>query len=107
MARRKNGKLLTIKLFNQILKTLLQEVLAYEEGTISSHSFRAGVASAMARAGYNDADIQRVGRWKSDAFLRYIKLGRSSRLEQQMELMKKLTEIGQNELDEMSGANNE
>lgn len=105
-ARRRNGKLLTIKLFNQILKTLLKEVLSYEEGTISSHSFRSGVASAMARAGYNDEDIKRVGRWQSDSFLRYIKLGRSSRLEQQLELMRKLTEIGQNELEEMSTSRN-
>ena len=106
-AKRKNGKLLTIKLFNQILKTLLKEVLMYEEGTISSHSFRAGVATAMARAGYNDADIQRVGRWESDSFLRYIKLGRSSRLEQQLELMRKLAEIGQNELEEMEKSRTE
>ena len=60
----------------------------------------------MARAGYNDADIKRVGRWQSDSFLRYIKLGRSSRLEQQLELMRKLTEIGQNELEEMSTSRN-
>ena len=38
-ARRSNGKLLTIRLFNQLLQTLLRDHLEYEEGTISSHSF--------------------------------------------------------------------
>ena len=52
----------------------------------------------MARAGYSDEEIQRVGRWKSDSFLKYIKLGRSSRLEQQLKLMRKLATIGENDL---------
>ena len=97
-AKRSNGKLLTIRLFNQLLQMLLKDHLSYEEGTISSHSFRAGIATAMARAGYSDEEIQRVGRWKSDSFLKYIKLGRSSRLEQQLKLMRKLAMIGENDL---------
>ena len=71
--------------------------MEYEEGTISSHSFRAGVATAMARSD-SDEEIQWIGLWKSDSFLRYIKLGRSSRLEQQLKLMRKLVDIGDNDL---------
>ena len=101
-ATRAKGKILTISKFNKVLKTLLADTLKYEEGTISSHSFRSGVATAMARAGYQDAEIQRVGRWRSDAFLKYLKLGRSSRLEQQRKLMACLEEIGQKEIQEMN-----
>ena len=52
----------------------------------------------MARAGYSDEEIERVGCWKSDSFLRNIKLGRSSRLEQQLKLMRKVADIGDNDL---------
>ena len=40
--RRSNWKLLTIRLFNQLLQTLLKDNLEYEEGTISSHSLSWG-----------------------------------------------------------------
>ena len=98
---RAKGKILTISKFNKVLQVLLKDILKYEEGTISSHSFRSGVATAMARAGYQDNEIQRVGRWRSDAFLKYLKLGRSSRLEQQRKLMSCLEDIGRKEIQEM------
>jgi hypothetical protein len=39
----------------------------------NTHSFRIGKATDMARAGYSHTQIAMVGRWKSDAFLKYIK----------------------------------
>ena len=38
------------------------------------HSFRIGAASEAAKAGYSDAQICLMGRWKSDAFRKYIRL---------------------------------
>ena len=52
--------------FNEDIKSLLGKYITY--GKISSHSFRAGLASLMAQAGYKDETIMAVGRWSSDAF---------------------------------------
>ena len=42
-------------------------------GNVNTHSLRIGGASAAAAAGLADVEIQRLGRWKSGAFLRYIR----------------------------------
>ena len=39
---------------------------------LNTHSFRIGGASAAASAGVPDSVIQILGRWKSDAYRRYI-----------------------------------
>lgn len=39
---------------------------------ITGHSFRIGAATAAARAGMEDSLIRTLGRWRSDAYLRYI-----------------------------------
>ena len=60
--------------FNGVLKNLLEPHISY--GTITGHSFRAGMATMMGLAGFTDDEIQARGRWSSSAFMRYIKLGR-------------------------------
>lgn len=40
----------------------------------TSHSFRIGAASTAAASGVSDEEIQQMGRWKSLAFKRYIRL---------------------------------
>jgi hypothetical protein len=39
-----------------------------------SHSFRIGAATSAAMNGVNEATIQTLGRWKSDAFKKYIRM---------------------------------
>ena len=73
--RKESGALLTPAEFNATLKEMLADKVPYEEGFVASHSFRAGVASVMAKLGYNDSQIQIQGRWSSDCFLKYLKLG--------------------------------
>ena len=100
-ATRSNGKIMTKRWFNATLKELLKNAVDYEKNVVSSHSFRSGVATMMARAGYSDQDIKRQGRWKSDAFLSYIRLGRSQRLEQQEKLARDLARVSRDEEAEM------
>ena len=46
----------------------------------SGHSFRIGAATAAARAGLPDSLIQTLGRWRSSAYLRYIRTPQSTLL---------------------------
>ena len=62
---------------NNVLKKLLEPYIAY--GSISGHSFRAGLATLMAQMGYSDNSIKDIGRWTSDAFKLYVKLDRITR----------------------------
>lgn len=55
---------------------LTRGVLAFcgfDSSKYKGHSFRIGVATAAASLGYSDNQIQRLGRWKSDAYKRYIR----------------------------------
>jgi Phage integrase family. len=47
--------------------------LGFSVEDIGCHSLRSGSAMAMYLAGVPVTTIQRIGRWKSDAFLRYIR----------------------------------
>ena len=67
--------------FNADLKFLLQHHFDYSKGKVTSHSFRSGLATEMAKIGYSDQDIMRIGRWKSDAYLEYVKTPRLRRMQ--------------------------
>ena len=79
--------------FNSDIKHLLQDVIDYNKGKLLSHSFRSGLVTAMARAGFSQENIQLVGRWSSEAYLNYIKQGRSARFETMKEISSRMTEL--------------
>ena len=54
--RLESGHAYTGKEFNKDLKLMLSDYVNYEKGTISSHSFRAGLATLMASLGYTGQD---------------------------------------------------
>ena len=91
--RKESGSLLTPAEFNACLKELLADKVTYKDGIVASHSFRAGIASVMARLGYKDSDIKLQGRWSSDSFLKYLKLGRATRLADQYTLASKMSGV--------------
>ena len=91
--RREDGSCFTPSDLNAILKSLLQEKVKYMEGYVASHSFRSGLVSVMARLGYSTEEIQRQGRWESDSYKAYCKLGRASRLNEQWELASRISDI--------------
>ena len=49
---------------------LLGDMAGDMKGSVTSHSFRNGVATSMSQTGYNDEETITMGRWKSDTFLR-------------------------------------
>ena len=68
-----NGRPLTKYYFSRYFKaTLLQCRL--DPSLYKSHSFRIGAATACAQKGIPFDVIRRLGRWKSDAFLNYIRI---------------------------------
>ena len=56
------------------------EGLGVDVTRYSGHSFRIGAATAAAQVGLSDSFIQTLGRWRSSAYLRYIRTPRSSLL---------------------------
>ena len=67
----KNNKPISKRLFSAQLKQVLS-LIGEGSKAISSHSFRIGAATHWVNAGHTDAQIKRMGRWKSNAFLRYL-----------------------------------
>jgi hypothetical protein len=59
-------------------------------GKFTTHSFRIGLASELARLGCTDEEIKEAGRWSSRAFESYIKLKRTKR-GNAAQIIKKLT----------------
>jgi len=67
----KNRSFLTPQRFNKVIKKALP---AEAQGVYTSHSFRIGAASTAAAQNYPNYIIQQLGRWTSDAYMRYIKI---------------------------------
>ena len=74
-----NGKGYAGRMCNEDLKTLLRGKLDPSLGPLTLHSFTAGLATMMAKAGCSDRDIQLTGRWTSTAFKSYVKTARPKR----------------------------
>ena len=89
--RWENGTLLTAQDLNKLLKEYLMDKVGNNGGYVATHSFRAGMVSVMGRLGYTDEEIKRQGRWASDCFLDYVKLGRAARLQEQWKLAESIS----------------
>ena len=66
----------TATMVNKTLKTAVTALHLEQNGIttdmVSSHSLRAGGATAMKMHGYSDTRIQKMGRWRGATFLQYI-----------------------------------
>ena len=51
-----------------------------EQGSWNGHSFRRGAATWAAEVGISDAEIQTLGRWRSDAYKAYIEYSPKERI---------------------------
>ena len=58
-----------VKMLNKVLTVCGLDTAKYK-----GHSFRIGAASEAAKEGFSDAQIRLMGRWRSDAFRKYIRL---------------------------------
>ena len=65
-----NSKAVTLKYFTSALYAFCRHAKAKN---IQGHSYRIGGASWYAEKGFSDSFIRRLGRWKSNAFLSYIR----------------------------------
>ena len=70
-----DGKFLTRESLVYRIRTALGSS-GIDASKYSGHSFRSGAATTALEAGISDATIQMLGRWKSDAYRRYIKTPR-------------------------------
>jgi hypothetical protein len=70
------GRLLTPAGFNSALKVLLADICDYRRDSITGHSFRAGIPSAVARCPdlMSSDDVKNWGRWSSNTYERYQRL---------------------------------
>ena len=90
---KKDGSLVSGREFNKLLTPLTFNIIKPNGKRILSHSFRSGIPTLMARAGYQDYEIQRQGRRRSTAFLAYCKLERASRWKDQLTLSKRIASL--------------
>lgn len=66
------GSPLTYQMYNILLKQAAARA-GLDPATISSHSLRAGAATQAAQAGFQGHEVQRLGRWRSQAFTTYMR----------------------------------
>ena len=67
-----SGSLLSYPVYNSIIKSLVQ-LAGLDPTHYSSHSVRAGAATQAAEAGLDPDSIKRLGRWRSDAYMVYLR----------------------------------
>jgi hypothetical protein len=77
--RWEDGRPLTAKRFNSILKETMTGQGQEGDRTFSSHCFRIGAASRLGSLGYSDEDVKAMGRWSSRAFEEYMLHPRTKR----------------------------
>ncbi len=63
-----------------MLKERLDGYVENPEDIFCTHSFRIGTASMLGSLGFDDEDVQAVGRWSSRAFEEYLMLPRTKRI---------------------------
>ena len=68
-----NGDAVSCQFFNQQLNTLIIHS-NLPQGRYSSHSLRIGGATTAIIQGASEAQVKVMGRWKSEAFKKYIRL---------------------------------
>jgi len=71
-----SGLPLTRQRFVTRVREALQEA-GLDEAKYCGHSFRIGAATTAAAKGFEDSVIKTLGRWRSLAYLQYIKIPRS------------------------------
>ena len=83
-----SGKFLTTTALNSAFKTLLSDVCDFTQDTISCHSLRAGIPSALTRFPdlLSSDDIKGWGRWSNEAYQRYTRL----KVDQKREIFMKI-----------------
>jgi hypothetical protein len=76
-----SGKFLTTSCLNNLLKHLLMDIFEDSSDTISCHSFRAALASAV--CGYPDKflvnEIKEWSNWRGSSFIKYCRSYRDQR----------------------------
>jgi len=75
-----DGRPLTSRKLNKILRELLRPHFSSKYGKFTTHSFRAGVPSMLAARGADEKEIKASGRWTSTAVQAYIKKPRTTRI---------------------------
>jgi hypothetical protein len=77
----KSGVCVTPVNFNKLLKELFTDILDPKVSTLSMHSFRAGIPSAI--SAFPDrkyvSEVKEWGNWKGDSYLSYTRLSQSKK----------------------------
>ena len=68
-----NNKALTKASFSSAINKAFQK-LHMDPHDFNTHSFRIGDATSAKQAGMSDSHLKALGRWRSDAYLCYIRL---------------------------------
>lgn len=72
------GKVFTRRLFDVNLKRCLQ-FCGFNTALYKGHSFRIGAATDAVQRGMSESQIRNLGRWASDAYMKYIRISNQSK----------------------------